>query len=290
MMKVLLTRQEGQPRPRRELPREDVVYFLRCAGAIKIGTTNHLHRRICEINTSLPEDGELLGTLPGGRSVERRVHRILTAFHKRGEWYSDCPEVREAIIGYLRNGGLPELSAVVKAIGAAAVVTDEMRSFDKEFEVVKAVADRLSALSRDELLEAAKTAGLKPNMLGRAAIRSAISAGNLIRICGAIGLDPMTLEPCECQALGEFSLGLFALGLNIRRRLRKHSLRKVAAAAGLKHLSVHRAEGREPVAIKATLAICKYIGVHPFKYCADPNASRETAETSQIAAEQESAA
>jgi hypothetical protein len=275
-MLPLTQKKDGSVR-RRIRPAADArVYFLRCAGSIKVGTSINVAARIGEINTSLPEDGELLGTIPGDRASEKRVHRRLANYHKRREWYVDCPEARAIINELLQNGGLPALSAEVLALKPSPPLR---KPFDREFEPLKQLAEILSAYSRAEMYAIADRAGVPVTTVGRAAIGNGVGASNYFRVCAAAGFDPVAGTQIPQRALGEFNLGSFALGIKIRRRLRRQSLRAAAKAASIKHLVIHRAERQEPVSTEHTMILCGYIGVHPFNYCPETNDPRETAET-----------
>jgi len=62
--------------------RQSVVYYLRFADRIKIGTSTRYLARMRE----LPKD-ELLVTEPGGDDLERARHRQFAALRIRGEWF-----------------------------------------------------------------------------------------------------------------------------------------------------------------------------------------------------------
>lgn len=79
------------------------VYFLRCKierGPIKIGMANEVGRRIIELQTACPYDLELLGVLPGGRSVELFFHMRFSKMRTRGEWFA-LPALFERAIQHL---------------------------------------------------------------------------------------------------------------------------------------------------------------------------------------------
>jgi hypothetical protein len=72
--------------------RERVVYYLRFADRIKIGSSFSLAGRL----QSVPHD-ELLATEPGGRSLERRRHGQFAAYRITGEWFSAARPLMEHI-------------------------------------------------------------------------------------------------------------------------------------------------------------------------------------------------
>jgi hypothetical protein len=81
-----------------------MVYFLGCAGRIKIGTTNDVPARIREIALHLFEDVVLLAQVRGGATLETAIHKRLKAFALRNEWFVDCPEVR-AVMADVQSRG-----------------------------------------------------------------------------------------------------------------------------------------------------------------------------------------
>lgn len=76
---------------------KSVVYFAECKGRIKIGFSRDLPTRISALGSGNPEQIVVLATLPGGRSLEARIHSDLAAHRHKNEWFNDCAEVRAAI-------------------------------------------------------------------------------------------------------------------------------------------------------------------------------------------------
>lgn len=77
------------------------VYFARSGARIKIGIARNVERRLLDIGNHLPEQIALIGTTPGGRGLEQLIHRELALHRLRGEWFSDCPEVRKVVARYV---------------------------------------------------------------------------------------------------------------------------------------------------------------------------------------------
>lgn len=77
------------------------VYFIECAGKIKIGFTKNLPGRLAQFRTAHPDEITLIGAVHGSMFFERELHTRL-AFHAvKGEWFQDCPEVRGVIASVL---------------------------------------------------------------------------------------------------------------------------------------------------------------------------------------------
>ena len=77
-------------RPTRSRPpaQRGVVYYVRFADRVKIGTTTNLAMRM----QSVPHD-EVLATEPGGRSIESQRHRQFAHLRMTGEWFSMGPDL-----------------------------------------------------------------------------------------------------------------------------------------------------------------------------------------------------
>lgn len=91
------------------------VYFIECAGRIKIGTTKNLKARLAALQTSAPGDMIVVATIPGDRAVERSLHAQLVSHRVKLEWFDDCSEVRAAIsVAVDLYGGTfsPEITAL----------------------------------------------------------------------------------------------------------------------------------------------------------------------------------
>lgn len=67
----------------------EVVYYLRFADRIKIGTSARPRQRLGAIRHD-----ELLAFELGGRSLEQQRHRQFSALREGGEWFRAAPELR----------------------------------------------------------------------------------------------------------------------------------------------------------------------------------------------------
>lgn len=82
--------------------RRSVVYFAqRADGAVKIGFTDDVQRRLRELR---PEHGplELLATIPGDKRTEGAFHRLYAEARLDGEWFRETPMLR-VFIGQIRR-------------------------------------------------------------------------------------------------------------------------------------------------------------------------------------------
>lgn len=82
----------------------DSVYFIECAGRIKIGCSKNIQGRVAHISTSAPAEVTLIASIPGNYRLEKAIHRHLAAHRERGEWFTDCQAVREVIQALVSAG------------------------------------------------------------------------------------------------------------------------------------------------------------------------------------------
>jgi len=89
------------PDPDLPRPRVEVVYYIRYAERIKIGTSSRPRQRLGAI-----WHDELLAFEPGGRAVEQARHRRFAHLREGGEWFTADQELLDHIES-LRGGGDP---------------------------------------------------------------------------------------------------------------------------------------------------------------------------------------
>lgn len=81
------------------------VYFAKAAsGPVKIGTSSNPKVRLRGIRSGLPEEIELLATLPGSFECERYLHGVYADERIRGEWFNPSTRLC-AMIDRLRVQG-----------------------------------------------------------------------------------------------------------------------------------------------------------------------------------------
>lgn len=74
------------------------LYAIKAGDFIKIGfTKGDIAARMAQLQTGCPMPLRLLGTGPGGRFIEKRIHSILSSYRAHGEWFRDEPTVRHFI-------------------------------------------------------------------------------------------------------------------------------------------------------------------------------------------------
>lgn len=86
---------------------KQVVYFIEDEGndQVKIGITNNVRKRIETLQCGHGAPLKLLGTLSGGRRIERQLHVRFNKYRIRNEWFRLSDEIREFIKDYTGDNG-----------------------------------------------------------------------------------------------------------------------------------------------------------------------------------------
>lgn len=93
-------------------PRIDIVYYLRWADRIKIGTTHRPKQRLRAI---LHE--EQLAFERGGRELEQQRHREFSDLREGGEWFTAAPRLLAHVTS--TAGGIPPWHAYARLVAQA---------------------------------------------------------------------------------------------------------------------------------------------------------------------------
>lgn len=89
-----LARLEGNDEPSYIQGDRSAVYFVGGdIGAIKIGISIDLPKRLASLNSHSPIPLKALATVRGGRKEEKAYHRRFAAHRLHGEWFSPAPEI-----------------------------------------------------------------------------------------------------------------------------------------------------------------------------------------------------
>ncbi len=90
----------------RFLGAETVIYFIQCPEriAVKIGVATDVDRRLKALQIGCPDKLNLIGTMNGGFTEERELHRKLRGHRIRGEWYHLNSKVWHEISGLIHQG------------------------------------------------------------------------------------------------------------------------------------------------------------------------------------------
>lgn len=128
------------------------VYFVAAPGRIKIGFTRNPEKRLIALRRADMEELTVVAIVDGYRSLEKKLHGLLQAHRLRGEWFVDCPEVREvindAVAGRHDVGEepkpKPEPAPVVAKLNAPELEEDHPR-YSPEFQIIQRLLDEAEA-------------------------------------------------------------------------------------------------------------------------------------------------
>lgn len=99
--------------------KKDQVYFIECSGRIKIGFSTDVQSRLRSFSTGSALKFSLVAAIDGPRQLEKAIHKLLAEHRQHGEWFEDCPAVRETIAALLAEGhaaiGFVQQSAPAKS-------------------------------------------------------------------------------------------------------------------------------------------------------------------------------
>lgn len=73
------------------------VYFLYCAGFVKIGMSKRIVKRMAAIQLVMPLRAQTVFLVRGGRLTEEYFHYVFREYHVGGEWFELGPRIRDLI-------------------------------------------------------------------------------------------------------------------------------------------------------------------------------------------------
>lgn len=115
-----------------------IVYFIECADRIKIGFTKRtVAKRIRGLTTGAPDDLKVLAAVEGSVPFERAIHKAAKQYRVRGEWFKNCPEVRDLMHDIVFRGH--------DAIGFVEPLLEAPREPSGEGPLLKPIYERITA-------------------------------------------------------------------------------------------------------------------------------------------------
>lgn len=86
--------------------RPGFIYFIRAGdgGDIKIGHAHNVERRLKNLQVAQADHLQVLLTIPGDRSFEKRLHRKFSRSHIRGEWFRPT----KALLRFIELGSVDD--------------------------------------------------------------------------------------------------------------------------------------------------------------------------------------
>jgi len=76
----------------------EFIYAITDGHSFKIGWSRNPELRMHDLQTGNPRALRIYGTCEGGRKEEKELHETLSAYRGNGEWFKDCPAVRQALL------------------------------------------------------------------------------------------------------------------------------------------------------------------------------------------------
>ena len=70
-----------------------LVYFIECAGRIKIGVAENPKSRLIKLQTGSPHKMKLLAVCRGGYEKEKALHKRFSHLRENGEWFKETQEL-----------------------------------------------------------------------------------------------------------------------------------------------------------------------------------------------------
>ena len=93
-------------RLRKKTDSAEWVYFLIAGDWVKIGYSREPLRRTYDVGEALPIETTMVIALRGSVTAERGLHRVLSFYKSRGEWFQFASPIREIIIRSVAAGRL----------------------------------------------------------------------------------------------------------------------------------------------------------------------------------------
>lgn len=131
----------------------------------------------------------------------------------------------------------------------------------------RTLCSKLRAAIKGLTPEERASLGVLPKcVIGGSSYSYRVDPSVFLNVCARLGIDPMTGEATSLNARpGTLALWHIAAGCSITRDLRKLSMRAAALECGVSAATLTRLENGLPVSIESVLAVCEFIGVHPFE-------------------------
>lgn len=132
-------------------------------------------------------------------------------------------------------------------------------------------ASRLKAAMADvtdrHITPTAYAAGCPARAVRRARSGIPINADAHLKLCAALGSDPVTGAKIEPHRIGDLHWQSLATALRIGL-LQRHvfGLRPAGKVVRVSYSAIGRVKRGEPVAIENVLKVCKYLKRHPFDF------------------------
>lgn len=94
-----------------------MIYFVKADNKIKIGYSSNPANRIITLQTSSPEELQVLLVIDGNMDDERELHKKFIDHKIRGEWFALSNEISEYIEAHLDNDRRYEFGLINESFG-----------------------------------------------------------------------------------------------------------------------------------------------------------------------------
>lgn len=119
------------------------IYFIQGADKIKIGIADNIAWRMADIANMSPVPVQLIGFVEGDESDEKALHIRFAEYRTHGEWFADCPELREYI------NGNPDIQHELQPHGKAKRMSFSLE--DEYQSVLRQIAEKNGRTQTEEL-------------------------------------------------------------------------------------------------------------------------------------------
>jgi DNA-binding XRE family transcriptional regulator len=127
----------------------------------------------------------------------------------------------------------------------------------------------------------AQAAGVSAREMANAIEARPVNAIAYLRLCVAANYDPLPELPhARPPKPSDFDFSFFAAGFLMRRAINGHTDRQAGKVIDVAPATICRIESANVMSIGVVMRACRYIGVHPYGYCAVPQKIQGLAPTS----------
>lgn len=105
------------------------------------------------------------------------------------------------------------------------------------------------------------------NAAARLLARQPVNATDFLRLCARLGIDPLTSGPLNAKEPEDaFCFPALSAGVTMRKHLTGVSVREIGRLCDLSAPTIIRLRAGKEVSAQSVIALCAFIGVHPFHY------------------------
>lgn len=98
-----------------------------------------------------------------------------------------------------------------------------------------------------------------------------VPASDFMRLCGAIGLDPLSGDRIAPRATGDVAWWALGAAITMARAANKHPGIRDAARAARTHIrALSDVDNLKPVCVTTFLKLCRYVEISPFVFAPPP--------------------